>query len=165
MKTLMLVCFQARVPVWVRGQESTPRCRRRPASIGQWAGRWRSWCSCTPRVGAADLLSLWGCQCLHTMKEGRKEMFNLIMHSTHFIYSYIVKDTQIVVKDTQIVVKDTPIVIKETHCFHYMSYYFQLAASVLLHAPSHTQDSTYHSLCYTCRGALAGMRNSSMGPP
>ena len=25
------------------------------------------------------------------------------------------------------------------------------------------QDNTYHSLCYTSRGALAGMRNSSMG--
>ena len=29
----------------------------------------------------------------------------------------------------------------------------------------HRQDSTYHSLCYTSRGALAGTRNSSMGPP
>ena len=27
------------------------------------------------------------------------------------------------------------------------------------------QDSTYQSLCYTSRGALAGTRNSSMGPP
>ena len=27
------------------------------------------------------------------------------------------------------------------------------------------QDNTYHSLCYTSRGALAGMRNISMGPP
>ena len=24
----------------------------------------------------------------------------------------------------------------------------------------HTQDNTYHSLCYTSHGALAGMRNS-----
>ena len=30
---------------------------------------------------------------------------------------------------------------------------------------SHRQDSTYHGLCYTSRGALTGMRNSSMGPP
>ena len=30
---------------------------------------------------------------------------------------------------------------------------------------SHRQDSTYHGLCYTSRGALAGTRNSSMGPP
>ena len=27
------------------------------------------------------------------------------------------------------------------------------------------QDNIYHGLCYTSRGALAGMRNSSMGPP
>ena len=31
--------------------------------------------------------------------------------------------------------------------------------------PIHSQDSTYHDLCYTSRGALAGTRNSSMGPP
>ena len=35
---------------------------------------------------------------------------------------------------------------------------------VLLYAPSHRQDNTYQSLCYTSRGALAGMQNSSMGP-
>ena len=35
----------------------------------------------------------------------------------------------------------------------------------LLHAPSHRQYSIYHSLCYTSHGAMAGMRNSSMGPP
>ena len=38
-------------------------------------------------------------------------------------------------------------------------------SKVLLYAPSHRQDSTYHSLCYTSHGALAGTRNSSMGPP
>ena len=27
------------------------------------------------------------------------------------------------------------------------------------------QVNTYHSLCYTSRGALGGTRNSSMGPP
>ena len=43
--------------------------------------------------------------------------------------------------------------------------HFRLAARVLLYAPSHRQDSTYHGLCYTSRGALAGTRNSSMGPP
>ena len=46
-----------------------------------------------------------------------------------------------------------------------MGYSFRLAARVLLYAPSHRQDSTYHGLCYTIRGALAGTRNSSMGPP
>ena len=45
---------------------------------------------------------------------------------------------------------------------HRLSY--QLTARVLLYAPSHRQDNTYHGLCYTSRGALAGTRNSSMGP-
>ena len=44
------------------------------------------------------------------------------------------------------------------------SYSFRLAARVLSYAPSHRQDSTYHGLCYTSCGALAGTRNSSMGP-
>ena len=43
-----------------------------------------------------------------------------------------------------------------------MGHSFWLAARVLLDALSHKQDSTYHGLSYT---ALAGMRNSSMGPP
>ena len=30
-----------------------------------------------------------------------------------------------------------------------MSYSFRLAARVLLYAPSHRQDRTYHGLCYT----------------
>ena len=51
---------------------------------------------------------------------------------------------------------------EETRCCH-MGYSFQLAARVLLYAPSHRQDNTYHHLCYTSHGALAGMRNSSMG--
>ena len=46
-----------------------------------------------------------------------------------------------------------------------MGYSFQLAARVLLYTPSHKHDSTYHSLCYTIRGALVGMRNSSNDPP
>ena len=40
----------------------------------------------------------------------------------------------------------------------------RLTARVLLYAPPHIQDNTY-GLCYTSRGALAGTRNSSMGPP
>ena len=32
---------------------------------------------------------------------------------------------------------------------------------VLLYAPSHRQDSSYHGLCYTSRGALAGTRKRS----
>ena len=36
---------------------------------------------------------------------------------------------------------------------------FPISTSVLLYAPSHRQDSTYHGLCYTSRGALAGTRS------
>ena len=42
---------------------------------------------------------------------------------------------------------------------------FPISSKGFLYAPSHRQDSTYHGLCYTSRGALAGTRNSSMGPP
>ena len=51
---------------------------------------------------------------------------------------------------------------EETRCRH-IGYSFRLTARVLLYAPSHRQDSTYHGLCYTSRGAMAGTRNSSMG--
>ena len=56
-----------------------------------------------------------------------------------------------------------PIARKETRCRH-IGYSFWLPARVLLYAPTHRQDSRYHGLCYTSRGALAGTRNSSMGP-
>ena len=36
-----------------------------------------------------------------------------------------------------------------------MGYSFRLTARVLLYAPFHSQDITYHVLCYTSRGALA----------
>ena len=87
--------------------------------------------------------------------KGRKEMFYLTTHSTHFIYGYMASD---------IWLRTILIVRKETRCRH-MGYSFRLTARVLLYAPSHRQDSTYHGLCYTSRGALAGMRNSSMGSP
>ena len=47
---------------------------------------------------------------------------------------------------------------KGAHCCHYS---FRLVARVVLYVPSYSQDSTYYGLCYTCRGALALMRNSS----
>ena len=83
---------------------------------------------------------------------GRKEMFYLTMHSTHFIYGYMASN---------IWLRSILIVRKETHCRH-IGYSFQLTAKVLLYAPSHRQDCTYHSRCYTSHGALAGTRNSSM---
>ena len=52
---------------------------------------------------------------------------------------------------------------QEETCCRHIGYSFRLAARVLLYASSHRQDNTYHSLCYISCGALAGMRNSSMG--
>ena len=71
-----------------------------------------------------------------------------------FIYGYMVSD---------IWLKTILIVRKETRCCH-IGYSFRLAPRVLLYASSHRQDNTYHGLCYTSCGALAGTRNSSMGP-
>ena len=82
-------------------------------------------------------------------------MFYLTTHSTHFIYGYMASD---------IWLRTILIVRKETRCRH-IGYSYRLTARVLLYAPSHRQDNTYHGLCYTSRGALAGTRNSSMGPP
>ena len=76
-------------------------------------------------------------------------MFYLTTHSTHFIYGYMVSD---------IWLRTLLIVRKETRCRH-IGNSLRLTARVLLYAPSHRQDSTYHGLCYTSRGALAGTRN------
>ena len=88
-------------------------------------------------------------------REREREMFYLTTHSTHFIYGYMA---------SHIWLRTILIVRKETRC-HHIGYSFRLTARVLLYAPSHRQDNTYHGLCYTRRGALAGTRNSSMGPP
>ena len=87
--------------------------------------------------------------------ERERKMFYLTTHSTHFIYSYMASD---------IWLRTILIVRNETRCRN-IGYSYRLYARVLLYAPSHRQDNTYHGLCYTSRGALAGTRNSSMGPP
>ena len=74
-------------------------------------------------------------------------MFNDAL--THFIYGYMA---------SHIWKRSTQIAREETHCRH-LGYSFRLAAMVLLYASSHRQDTTYHSLCYTSRGVLAGTRN------
>ena len=88
----------------------------------------------------------------HMVKRER-EMFYFTTHSTHFIYGYMASD---------IWLRTILIVRKETRCRH-IGYSYRLTARVLLYAPSRRQDNTYHGLCYTSRGALAGTRNSSMG--
>ena len=92
---------------------------------------------------------------IYVQHQWRKEMFYFTTHSTHFIYGYMASD---------IWLRTILIVRKETRCRH-IGYSFWLTARVLLYAPSHGQDSTYHGLCYTSREALAGTRNSSMGSP
>ena len=96
--------------------------------------------------------SLCSCEC-ESRRE--REMFYLTTHSTHFIYGYMASD---------IWLRTILIVRKETRCCH-IGYSYRLTARVLLYAPSHRQDNTYHGLCYTSRGALTGTRNSSMYPP
>ena len=94
------------------------------------------------------------CLEIQMLQRGRKEMFYLTTHSTIFFNGYMASD---------IWLRTILIVRKETHC-HHIGYSFRLTARVLLYAPSHRQDNTYHGICYTSLGALAGAR-SSMGPP
>ena len=117
--------------------------------------------------------------------EGRKEVFYLTTHSTHFILrlygvGHMVKDHSD--RERNVLFNDA------LNTFYQRLYgvrhmvkdhsdsergnllpphglLFPITAWVLLYAPSHRQDNTYHSLCYTSRGALAGTRNSSMGLP
>ena len=98
---------------------------------------------------------VWGMLAVWRVRERQRKVFYLTTHSTHFIYGYMASD---------IWLRTVLIVRKETRCRH-IGYSNRLTARVLLYAPSHRQDNTYHSLCYTSRGALAGTRNSSMGPP
>ena len=72
---------------------------------------------------------------IHMVKRER-EMFYLMTHSTHFIYGYMASD---------IWLRTILIVRKETRCRH-IGYSYRLTARVLLYAPSHRQDNTYHSL-------------------
>ena len=107
-------------------------------------------------LSARCLYSILQCfQYLGGSHEKEREIFYLTMHSTHFNYGYMASDISL---STILIVR------KETRCRH-IGYSYRLTARVLLYAPSHRQDNKYHGLCYTSRGALAGMRNSSMGPP
>ena len=95
------------------------------------------------------------CKVRLKINEWMNEMFYLTTHLTHFIYGYMASD---------IWLRTILIVRMETRC-RLMGYSFRLTARVLLYASSHRQDSTNNSLCYSSCGALAGTRNSSMGPP
>ena len=68
----------------------------------------------------------------------KKEMFYLMMHSTHFIYGYMASD---------IWLRTILIVRKETRCRH-IGYSYRLTARVLLYAPSHTTDRIAHTTAF-----------------
>ena len=74
-----------------------------------------------------------------------REMFYLTMHSTHFVYNYMASDSE----------KGNPLPP------HRLLLLINSKGSFICTIP----QKGYHSLCYTSRGALAGTRNSSMGPP
>ena len=67
--------------------------------------------------------------------EREREMFYLTTHSIHFIYGYTASD---------IWLRTILIVRKETRCRH-IGHSYRLTARVLLYAPSHRQDNTYHT--------------------
>ena len=73
---------------------------------------------------------------------GRKDMFYLTTHSTHF-YLRLYGVRHMVTKNHS---------DREETCCRHIGYSFQLATRVLLYASS-------HGLCYTSRGALAGNEN------
>ena len=78
---------------------------------------------------------------------------NVLLNDTlnTFVFGYIASD--IWYRTIQIAREET------CCCCHYLGCSFRLAARVILYAPSNIQDSTYHGLCYTSRGALAGKPN------
>ena len=84
----------------------------------------------------------------------RKEMFYLTTHTTHFILRLC--GVRHMVKDHWDSERGNPL---PPHRLLFP------ISSKGLYASSHRQDDTYHSLCYTSRAALAGTRNSSVGPP
>ena len=70
-----------------------------------------------------------------TFWEGKKEMFYFMMHSTHMVKNH---------SDSE-----------RGNSLPLHGLFFQIAARVLLHVSTLTQDNTHHNLCYT----------SSMSPP
>ena len=75
--------------------------------------------------------------------EGRKELFYLTMHSTHFIYGYMASD---------IWLRTILIVRKETRCHHIATLIDYQQGFFYMHHPT---DRMTHT--------MAGARNSSMG--
>ena len=95
------------------------------------------WCKILKNMG-------WYC---FTNIQGRKEMLYLMTHSTH------------TVKDHSDSERGNPLQP------HGLLFSINSKSSFFFYMHHPRQDTTYHGLCYTSRGTLAGTRNSSMGPP
>ena len=63
------------------------------------------------------------------------------------------------------IVTTIQIVREETCCRYYTGYTILLVQMIFYKSPPHRQESAYHNLCYTSRGALAGSRNVLMDTP
>ena len=86
------------------------------------------------------------------LQKSRSGLFNTL--STFYLYLYCVWH---IVKHCW--------TREEACCLHYMGYSLQLAARYHLYASYRpTLDSTHHILCHPRYEALAGTRNSSVGP-
>ena len=75
-------------------------------------------------------------------------MFYLTTCSTYFISSDMALNIQL---------RTTQIMMAKTICHLIRGYSFRVTTRDILFAPSRRHGSTYHSLFYTSRGALAGI--------
>ena len=55
----------------------------------------------------------------------------------------------------------TILIVRKKTCCRHIGYSLRLTARVLLYAPSHRQDSTYHGLCYTSCGCRYNFQNNN----
>ena len=105
------------------------------------------------REGARFIMDAGTKMGLYPLYKKEREMFYLTTHSKHFIYGYMASG--IWLRTILIVRKENPLPP------HRLLLSINSKGSFICTIP----QTGYHSLCYTSRGALAGTRNSSMGPP
>ena len=96
-------------------------------------------------------------------------MVYLTTHSIHFIYSYMasaifnnaLNTFYLWLYGIRHMVNDHS--AREETLLPPHGLLFVISSKVLLYAPFHREDSTYHDLCYTSRGALARKRKQLNG--
>ena len=82
----------------------------------------------------------------------------------HFLFNDALSTFYIRLYGGVYMIKDHSYSEKRNRCRH-IGYSYRLVAMVRLYALGHRHDNTYHILCCTSRGELAGTRNNSMSPP